>query len=144
MSENEILQNAIQAAQAATSLFSVFLTIVSGYVVVLYLFLNRSGFFIRFIAFGLLSMSFAAVGLLAWNLQYLGEGMHEAWFRLPTKSTGMETLGPPIIVQNAFMQGGIVGMRLGWALGGLIYLALAYMTFVYRWPHRRGLLDGQG
>jgi hypothetical protein len=136
MSESDILQAAIQAAQAANSLFSVFLTIVSAYIVGLYLFLNRSGFGLKFFAFILLSISLAAIGLLAWNLQFLGEGIHEAWSKVPNKATGMETLGPPILVKNAFTHGGVLVTAAAWVLGVLVYLALAHMTFIYRWPHR--------
>jgi hypothetical protein len=141
MTENEILQNAIQAAQAATSLFGVFLTIVSAYVVGLYLFLNRAGLSLRLFAFFLLSLSLAALALLAWNLQYLGEGMHEAWSRLPEKMTGMDTLGPPLIVRNAFMKGGLLVTLTGWVFGSVVYVALAYMTFIYRWPKPDAVRD---
>jgi hypothetical protein len=134
MTENEILQNAIQAAQAATSLFGVFLTIVSGYIVALYLFLNRTGFSLKFFAFLLLSLSLLAIALLAWNLQFLGEGMHAAWAKLPSRMTGMETLGPPLLVRNAFTEGGILVTIAGWVLGTVVYVALFYMTFLYRWP----------
>ncbi len=134
MTENEILQNAIQAAQAAASLFSVFLSIVSAYIVGLYLFLNRMGFALKFIAFFIFTIGLIAVALLAWNLQYLGEGMHEAWSRLPERSTGMETLGPPFIVRNTFTHGGILVTAAAWLLGIIVYVALAHMTFLYRWP----------
>ncbi len=134
MTEAEILQNAIQAAQAATSLFGVFLTVVSAYIVGLYLFLNRCGVTLRFLAFTLLTLSLLAIAALAWNLQYLGEGMHVAWMALPVKATKMATLGPPAIVQNLFVQGAMVGTQVAWALGGLVYLALFHMTFLFRWP----------
>jgi hypothetical protein len=142
MTESEILANAIQAAQAATSLFGVFLTIVTAYIVGLYWFLSQAGSSLKFFAFFLLSLSLAALAMLAWNLQYLGEGMHEAWSRLPQKMTGMETLGPPILVRNAFTKGGILVTIMGWTVGLLIYIALAYMTFIYRWPARQTVPQG--
>jgi hypothetical protein len=137
MTEAEILSNAIQGAQAATAIFSVFFAIVSAYIVGLYLFLNKAPAGLRFIAFVLLTISFAVIGGLALNMQHLGEGMHNAWLKLPQRSTGMDVLGPPIIVQSIFLDGRIAAARAAWVLGGVVYLALAYLTFLYRWPMPR-------
>jgi hypothetical protein len=137
MTEAEILEAAIQGAQAALALFSVFLSIVSGYIVALYLFLSKAPFLLRFITFGLLSMALLALAALALNLQYLGEGMHIAWQGLSHKTTGMETLGPPLIVRSLFLDGREIASLASWLLGGIVYLALAYATFLYRWPTTR-------
>jgi hypothetical protein len=137
MTEAEILANAIQGAQAATAIYSLFFAIVSAYIVGLYLFLNKAPSGLRVIAFVLLTVSFAALGGLALNLQHLGEGMHNAWVKLPQKSTGMDVLGPPIIVQSIFLDGRVAAARAAWVLGGVVYVALAYLTFIYRWPSPR-------
>jgi hypothetical protein len=137
MTEGEILEGAIQGAQAALALFSVFLSIVSGYIVALYLFLRTAPFLLRFIVFGLLTVALLALAALALNLQYLGEGMHTAWQALPRKTTGMETLGPPLIVRSLFLDGRDVASMASWVLGGIVYIALAYATFIYRWPKTR-------
>jgi hypothetical protein len=137
MTESEILGSAIQAAQATAALFSLFFAIVSAYVVGLYLFLHSAPFGLRFLAFALLSMSFAVIGALALNMQYLGEGMHSAWIKLPQKSSGMELLGPPIIVRSLFLDGRVAAAWAAWLFGGLVYVALAYLTFAYRWPQQR-------
>src|SRR5215475_10968585 len=137
MTEAEILANAVQGAQAATAIYSLFFAIVSAYIVGLYLFLNKAPSGLRFVAFVLLTVSFAVLGGLAANLQHLGEGMHNAWLKLPQKSTGMDVLGPPIIVQSIFLDGRVAAARAAWVLGGVVYIALAYLTFVYRWPAPR-------
>jgi hypothetical protein len=137
MTEAEILESAIQSAQAGLALFSVLLSVVSGYIVALYLFLNTAPFLVRFIAFGLLTLAMLTLGALAMNLQYLGEGMHTAWQSLPQKATGMETLGPPLIVRSLFLDGREAASLASWALGSVVYLALAYATFLYRWPKTR-------
>lgn len=137
MTEAEILESAIQGAQAALALFSVFLSIVSGYIVALYLFLSRAPYLLRFMVFGLLSLALLALAALALNLQYLGEGMHTAWQAVPQKTSGMETLGPPLIVRSLFLDGREMASLASWALGGIVYLALFYATFLYRWPHTR-------
>ena len=92
MTEAEILSNAIQAAQATAAIFSLFLTIVSAYIAALYFFLNRAPC-LRTMAFALLSIAFVALGALALNMQYLGEGLHTAWLKLPQKATGWRFWG---------------------------------------------------
>ncbi|MGA7324664.1 MAG: hypothetical protein WBX25_09330 [Rhodomicrobium sp.] len=140
MTEAEILGSAIQAAQAAAAIFSLFLAIVSAYIVGLYLFLHKAPFGLRFPAFILLTISFAALGALALNMQYLGEGMHTAWLKLPQKATGMDLLGPPIIVRSLFLDGRLAAAWSAWLLGGVVYVALTYLTFIYRWQPRPQML----
>ena len=135
MTESEILSNAIQAAQATAAIFSLFLTIVSAYIAALYFFLNRAPC-LRTMAFLLLSVAFLALGAMAMNLQYLGEGLHFAWQKLPHKSSGMEVLGPPIVVRSLFLDGREAAAWAAWTMGGGVYLALAYLSFIYRWPQR--------
>jgi hypothetical protein len=137
MTESEILGSALQAAQASAAIFSLFFAIVSAYIAGLYLFLHAAPFSLRFIAFLLLSMSFAVIGGLALNMQYLGEGMHTAWLKLPQKATGMDVLGPPIIVRSLFLDGRVAASWGAWLLGGVVYLALTYLTFIYRWKPQR-------
>jgi hypothetical protein len=135
MTEAEILSNAIQAAQATAAIFSLFLTIVSAYIAALYFFLCRAPC-LRTMAFALLSIAFVALGALALNMQYLGEGLHTAWLKLPRKATGMDVLGPPIVVRSLFLNGREAASWAAWALGGVVYVALTYLTFLYRWPPR--------
>ncbi len=134
MTEAEILEAAIQGAQAALALFSVFISIVSAYIVALYLFLGTAPFILRFVTFILLTAALLTLGAFAYNLQYLGEGMHTAWQNLPQRSTGMESLGPPLIVRSIFLDGRELAALASWVFGGVVYLALAYATFLYRWP----------
>jgi hypothetical protein len=134
MTEAEILNSAIEGAQAALAIFSVFLSIVSAYIVALYWFLGSAPSGLRFIAFLMLSVALVTLGALSYNLQYLGEGMHVAWEALSAKSTGMDSLGPPLIVRSVFLDGREIASWAAWVFGAVVYLALAYMTFIYRWP----------
>jgi hypothetical protein len=136
MTEAEVLGSAIQAAEAATAIYSLFFSIVSAYIAGLYFFLNTAPMGLRFTAFLLLTISFATLAALGWNLQYLGEGMHSAWQNLPNKTTDMVSLGPPIIVRSLFFDGRRLAFLVGWTLGVIVYVALAYMTFIYRWPKK--------
>jgi hypothetical protein len=135
MTEAEILSNAIQASQGVASIFSLFLTIVSAYIAALYFFLNRAAC-LRTMAFFLVSIAFLALGAMVMNLQYLGEGLHVAWRNLPQKTSGMELLGPPIVVRSLFLDGREAAASAAWILGGVVYLALAWLSFIYRWPQR--------
>jgi hypothetical protein len=104
-------------------------------------FLHGAPLGLRLMAFALLTISFAAIGALALNMQYLGEGMHTAWLKLPQKATGMEVLGPPIVVRSLFLDGRMAAAWVAWLLGGVVYLSLTYLTFIYRWqPQRPKLL----
>ena len=135
MTESEILSNAIQAAQATAAIFSLFLTIVSAYIAALYFFLCRA-VCLRSMAFVLLSIAFLALGAIALNLQYLGEGLHTAWQHLPQKATGMDAAGAAYrraLAVPGWARGSLLGRVV---LGGVVYLALTYLTFIYRWPPR--------
>src|SRR5688572_8151508 len=103
MTEAEVLGNAIQAQQVGLAIFSVLLSVVSGYVGALYFFLGTGPWGLRLIAFAILTFAIISLGALAYNLQYLGEGMHAAWQQIPNKVTGMGSLGPPLLVQSLFL-----------------------------------------
>ena len=134
MTEAEILGNAIQAQQVGLAIFSVLLSVVSGYIGALYFFLGTAPWGLKFIAFSILTFAIITLGALAYNLQYLGEGMHIAWQHLPSKMTGMDSLGPPLLVQSLFLDGRELASLIAWLFGGLLYVVLAYMTFFHRWP----------
>jgi hypothetical protein len=133
MSESELLQIAISASTAVLTVFSVFFGIVSGYIVALYLFLSKAPLGLRGLAFLLLSVAFVLLGAMAWNFQYMGEGIHTAWKHLPSRATGMESLGPPLIVRYVFIDSQMLGIWAGWFVGVVVYGALGYMTFFYSW-----------
>jgi hypothetical protein len=133
MTEAEILENAIQAQQAGLAIFSVLLSVVSGYIGALYFFLGTAPWGLRFVSFTILTFAMITLAGLAFNLQYLGEGMHAAWQQIPTKSTGMDSLGPPFLVRSFFLDGRQLASAISWIFGVFLYLALAYMTFIHRW-----------
>jgi hypothetical protein len=133
MSEAELLQIAISASTAVLTVFSVFFAMVSGYIVALYFFLSRAPFALRLMAFLLLTIAFVLLAMMTWNFQYMGEGIHTAWKHLPSRATGMDSLGPPLIVRYVFVDSRMLGAWAGWLVGLLVYGALVYMTFFYKW-----------
>jgi hypothetical protein len=135
MTESELLQTTMDAVGAAMSIFSLFFTIVSAYLVALYWFLHSSPMVMKLLAFLVLSAAFVFIAAVGWNLQYFGQGLSHAWDALQHKTTGMQTLGPPFVVRSVFLDGRIIVSWIGWGLGTTVYVLLGYLTFFYRWPH---------
>lgn len=135
MTENELLQIAVAAAGSLLNIFSLFFTLVSAYVVALYWFLFKAPRTLKFVAFFILTLAFIFIAAMGWNLQYLGEGIHNAWAALPNKATGMKSLGPPLIVRTVFIDGQHLTAWVAWGIGFIVYALLGYLTFLYRWAH---------
>lgn len=138
MQESELLQVSVSAAGTLLNVFSLFFAVVSAYVVAVYFFLYRAPVALKLVAFLLLTMAFVFFAAMGWNLQYLGEGIHHAWSGLTNRATGMDSLGPPLIVRTVFIDGGMVTAWAAWSMGLIVYMLLIYLTFFYRWPEREG------
>jgi len=134
VSESELLQALYASTQTVISLFSMFVTIISGYVAGLYLFLKDAPFALRFLAFGLLSFALAFLGGAAAIQQVAQDAIFAAWGKLPNPTIPVEILINPL---SKFSLGGLpvrlIGVGLGWFAAASVYLALAFMTFIYRW-----------
>lgn len=150
MTEAEILQISFHANEAVTSLFSVFFGMVSAYIAGLYFFINRAPVTIKLIAFTLLSMGFLFIGQAMSGIELRILGLVRAWGELNATATGIPQLNNPLLpvpVRDLLESYGVVipayegnrlGIYFGWGLSMLVYLALFYATFVYRWPEPRG------
>lgn len=143
MSEAEIMERLFEALGAILSIVSLFLGIVSGYLAALFFFLGRAPFFLRLLAFGLMSISFVFLGGNALVIGTIQEGLFTAWRQLGSPSITIGDLRNPLplpplpgITQQE------LGVGLGWAVAVTVYLALAYMTFLYRWPDPDRLRGG--
>ena len=78
------------------------------------------------------------MGGSAATLQKMQEGLFVAWARLPAPMISIAELRNPVPVtlpiSGVSMQE--IGVAIGWITACGVYLALAYLTFVYRWtPH---------
>jgi hypothetical protein len=115
-----------------------FFTMTSAYIAGLYFFLHRAPFALRLLAFGLLSIGLVFLGGSAATLQKMQEGLFRAWAKLPAPIISISELRNPVSVtlplDDISMQE--VGVALGWITAGSVYLALAYLTFIYRWGPR--------
>lgn len=136
MSESDILQNLFDAITAILTVFSLFFAIVSGYVAALFFFLGRAPVALRAMAFVLMSIGLVFLGGTATVIGRMQEGLFAAWDRLERPIVPLQDLRNP--VPGLQLAGGIsqqeLGVAIGWGVAVAVYLALFYLTFVYRWP----------
>lgn len=135
MSEADILQSMFDAIDAVLVVFSTFFAIVSGYVAALFFFLARAPVFLRTVAFSLLSIGFVFLGGTAAVIQKLQNGLFSAWDRLEHPIVPLHDLRNPVPdVDVAGLTQQELGVVIGWGVAISVYLALFYLTFLYRWP----------
>ncbi len=135
MTESEILQNLFDAIDAVLVIFSTFFAIVSGYIAALFFFLARAPLTLRVMAFALLSIGLAFLGGTATVIQKLQVGLFGAWDRLERPIVPVQDLRNPVSgIHFAQLTQQEIGVVIGWAVAVTVYLALFYLTFVYRWP----------
>lgn len=146
MSEAELLQLSFVTNEAMMAVFSMFFAIVSAYLAGLYLFLNRSPMPIKVLAFALLTVAFVFLGQTMAGIESRAEGIIAAWKTIENPVTGihdLEQLPLPLplkmVVRDTQIaslsyDGFTAGAIMGWTVALAVYLALAYLTFLYRWP----------
>jgi hypothetical protein len=134
MSESELIQAIMTSSQIIISIFSMFFTLVSAYIVGLFYFLNRAPIAFKFLAFAMLSVGLIFLGAATMIQQSVQEELFNALGKLPA----------PAIRSGAF-EGGVrellparhsirwLGTILGWLTASASYIALGYMTFLHRW-----------
>jgi hypothetical protein len=134
MSEAEILAIRNDVTGLVISVVSVSFGMISAYIAGLWLFLREAPISLRVLAFGLLSCGLAFMGALTMGLNGLLIGTDHAWAKLTTRASDIESFGdarPPWLHGLSLYE---ASAALGALAFGAIYLALAYLTFVYRWP----------
>lgn len=137
MTEAELLQGMIGSIQTVMSLFSMFFAMVSGYIVALFLFLNRAPLALRFLAFALMSLGLVFLGGSAVSIQRIQDGLFAAWAKLPVTVFDVASLNNPVKLEALSRlpwSQQQLGVGTGWSVAVLVYLALGYLTFLYRWP----------
>ena len=148
MSEAELLQLSFQTNEAMMTVFSMFFAIVSAYLAGLYFFLNRSPQPIKVLAFALLTAAFVFLGQAMAGIESRGEGIIAAWKTIEAPLTGITDLSQlaiplplQVMMRDTYMSslsydGFTAGAIMGWIVALAVYLALAYLTFFYRWPRQ--------
>lgn len=141
MSEAELTQQLFNAIDTVLTVFSLFFTLVSGYLAALYLFLGQAPFMLRLVAFALLSIGLVFLGGVAMTVQNIQNGLFVAWGKLPASTISLAQLRNPVMVAAVQDHGWSMqeaGVAIGWGVAICVYFALAYLTFVYRWPNGAG------
>ncbi len=146
MSEAELLHLSFVTNEAMMAVFSMFFAIVSAYLAGLYFFLHRSPAPIRVLAFSLLTAAFVFLGQAMAGIESRAKGIIAAWKTIENPVTGiqnLEQLAIPLPLQvvmndtqiaSLSYDGFTTGSIMGWIVAIAVYLALAYLTFFYRWP----------
>ncbi|MFA5952685.1 MAG: hypothetical protein WC807_20690 [Hyphomicrobium sp.] len=134
MTEADILSIRNELTALVVSVVSVSFTMVSAYIVGLWLFLKDGPFSLRAIAFALLTCGLAFMGALTAGVHELLLGNDRAWSKLGKNSVEIASFGGerPEYLQGLTLYEAAAG--LGLAAFAAIYLALAFLTFIYRWP----------
>ena len=116
------------------SVVSVSFGMISAYIAGLWLFLREAPVSLRLLAFALLTCGLAFMGALTWGLNDLLVGTDRAWSKLVSPTSEISGFGNerPDWLHGFTLYGACV--FLGSLAFGAIYLSLAYLTFVYRWP----------
>jgi hypothetical protein len=136
VSEAEILQGLFSAIGSIITIFSLFFTMVSGYLAALYLFLNRAPVGLRLVAFVLLSIGLVFLGGSAAVVQTMQNGLFAAWEKIPSPAFSLQQVRNPLpvalgdVLPVTQQQ---LGVGIGWSEALSVYVVLAYLTFLYRW-----------
>ena len=146
MSEAEIMQGLLTSIQVVINVFSMFFAMTSAYIAALYFFLNRAPVALKLLAFLLLTIGFFFLGFSALTEQRIQEALFAAWGRLPSPTIAVDTLRNPMPVPTWLPAGWSLqdlGVALGWVTAASVYLALGFLTFLYRWAPRGGDRTGE-
>ena len=134
MNEAEILSIRNELTGLVVSVVSVSFGMISAYIAGLWLFLREAPVSLRLLAFALLTCGLAFMGALTWGLNDLLVGTDREWSKLVSPTSEISGFGNerPDWLHGFTLYGACV--FLGSLAFGAIYLSLAYLTFVYRWP----------
>ena len=133
MTFGELSQSRIDAMSFILSLFSMFFTICSAYIAALYFFLGVAPLALRMLAFFVLTVSFLFLGGMAFTVSDLVEVIVQNWEQADIPLSSQQPVREWLIRLGGSFQFYYIGAFVGWAVAFIVYLALAYLTFGYRW-----------
>ena len=139
MSKAEIIELRWLGAGFVLSLFSVFFGIVSAYIAGLYFVLSKATLALRVLAFFVLAMGFLFLGGMAISVTDIIEVLTADWDNLKISPAKGQVVHAFVSQIGGTMQLYFVGAVLGWAVAFIVYVALGYLTFFYRWPQRQAM-----
>jgi hypothetical protein len=137
VTQAEILQALLESIHVVMSLYSMFFAITSAYIAGLYFFLARAPLALKALAYGVLSIGLVFLGGAASIQQKIQIGLHAAWAKQKGPIIAAEALRNPLPVTIPMPPGWShydIGVAVGWLSAAIVYIALGYLTFFYRWP----------
>jgi hypothetical protein len=137
VTQAEILQALLESIHVVMSLYSMFFAITSAYIAGLYFFLARAPLALKALAYGVLSIGLVFLGGAASIQQKIQIGLHTAWAKQKGPIIAAEALRNPLPVAIPMPPGWShydIGVAVGWLSAAIVYIALGYLTFFYRWP----------
>lgn len=136
MTEADILSVRNELTDIVVSVVSVSFGMVSAYIVGLWLFLKRAPLVLRSLSFIVFSFGLAFMGALTVGIHELLLGTERAWSKLGKTATEIPGFGSEPIEAL-----GLTQYEAAAGLGALaflaIYVALFFLTFLYRWPEEK-------
>ncbi|MEM9726580.1 MAG: hypothetical protein AAF909_14115 [Pseudomonadota bacterium] len=133
MNENDLLSLATDGTEAVLTLVSTAFAFISAYIAGLYFFLRKAPLALRLASFALLSVTLSFLGIIALGLLGILYGADVAWRELDATATNVTSLGgerPDFLMGLSVYEAGAAS---GFLAFSLLYLALGFMTFFYRW-----------
>lgn len=133
MTEAEILILRSGLTGLIISIVSVSFGMISAYIAGLWLFVRHAPLGLRLIAFFLLTAGLLFMGAITLGLHELLLSTDKAWATLDNPVSGISDFGgtrPDILLGLSIYE---ASAALGFAAFIGIYLALAHMTFIYKW-----------
>jgi hypothetical protein len=136
MTEADILSVRNDLTDIVIAVVSVSFGMVSAYIVGLWLFLKRAPLILRTLSFIVFSFGLAFMGALTIGVHELMLGTERAWSKLGKTATDIPGFGSAPIEAL-----GLTQYEAAACLGALaflaIYIALFFLTYLYRWPDEK-------
>jgi hypothetical protein len=139
MSEAEVVEQLVEFTSILLAGVSVFFTAVSAYIAALNYFIGQASFIARFFAFMFITVVLGMLAMVMLGAQFTHQGLIARLYEIK-EVEGLSAAGRAVLANSA-PETSIVGaislddaVRAGvWTTAALIYLALAYLTFVHKW-----------
>ncbi|MBL8550693.1 MAG: hypothetical protein JNJ73_11985 [Hyphomonadaceae bacterium] len=139
MSEAEVVEQLVEFTNILLAGVSVFFTVVGAYVTALNYFIGQATFIARLMAFLFITVTMGMLAIVMVGAQFTQQGLI-ARLRELDQTDGLSAAGRAVLANAA------PGMAIGggaslddvvrfalWTTAGLVYAALAWMTFVHKW-----------
>ncbi|MEM1088215.1 MAG: hypothetical protein AAGH90_10835 [Pseudomonadota bacterium] len=142
MTEAQLTSQMVDVMTLFLGVASVMMTIISAYVVALFVFLRGAGLLMRFWAFGFLTFGLILLGVFTYGVNRHALGIREGLFELDAQGA-LSALGTKALEQQAGWVG-TISISVFAFLGVALYLSLAYLSFLHDWNPKPAMAQSGG